>query len=93
MVPVPKGSGGFFLRKGSFDGTDGARGRVLARLPFDLYDEEIPREGVRLVRVPSVLRDEQGRLTRWIARRVTTAWGEGRSRLAYDVTSGPAEEL
>jgi hypothetical protein len=92
MVPVPKGSGGFFMRKGSFDGTDGARGRVLAPVPFDLFDEEVPREGVRLTRVPSALRDEQGRLNRWIARRVFSAWGEGRSRLAYDVTAGPSDE-
>ncbi|WP_309666045.1 hypothetical protein [Tabrizicola sp.] len=94
MVPVPNGGGGgFFLRKGSFDGTDSARGRVLAPVPFDLFDEEVPREGVRLARVPSVLRDERGRLNRWIARRVFAAWGEGRSRLAYDVTSGPSDDI
>ncbi|WP_036296571.1 hypothetical protein [Methylosinus sp. PW1] len=87
MVPVPKGgAGGFFLRKGTFEKEDQARGRMLAPKPFDLFDEEVPREGVRLRRTPSLLRDEHGRLTRWIARRVTTAWGEARSRLAYDAT-------
>jgi hypothetical protein len=93
MVPVPKGGGGFFLRKGTFDGTDRALGRVLAPVPFDLFDEEVPREGVRLARVPSVLRDEQGSLHRWIARRIGPAWGEGRSRLAYDVTAGPSADV
>lgn len=89
MVPVPKGNnGGFFLRKGSFDDQDRAQGRLLAATPFDLFDEEVPREGVRVQRVPSLLRDDQGRLVRWTARRISTAWGESRSRLAYDVTEG-----
>lgn len=87
MVPVPTGKfGGFILRKGSFDGTDAARGRVLAPTPFNLQDEEVPREGVRLRRLPSVLRDDQGQLRRWVARRVSTAWGEASSRLEYDAT-------
>lgn len=89
MVPVPTGGdGGFILRKGSFDGIDRALGRVLAATPFDVQDEEVPREGVRLCRVPSILRDETGQLRRWTARRVTTAWGESRSRLEYDATRG-----
>lgn len=89
MVPVPQGgNGGFILRKGSFDGIDRSLGRVLAATPFDLQDEEVPREGVRLCRLPSVLRDETGQLRRWTARRVTTAWGESRSRLEYDATRG-----
>lgn len=88
MVPVPNAgrNGGFKLRKGSFDGTDRAKGRVLAPTPFDLFDEEVPREGVRLRRVPSVVRDEDGQLRRWIARRVSPAWGEARSVLEYDAT-------
>lgn len=91
MVPVPTGTqGGFILRKGSFDGNDTARGRLLSATPFDVEDEEVPREGIRLCRIPSVLRDETGRLRRWTARRVTPAWGETRSRLAYDTTEGPA---
>ncbi|MFT4013706.1 MAG: hypothetical protein QM682_09935 [Paracoccus sp. (in: a-proteobacteria)] len=89
MVPVPTSRfGGFVLRKGSFDGGDASRGRVLAPRPFDLQDEEVPREGVRLRRVPSVLRDEEGALHRWVARRVGTAWGEASSRLEYDATRG-----
>lgn len=91
MVPVPTGErGGFILRKGSFDGSDRARGRVLAPTPFDLRDEEVPRDGVRLRRLTSLLRDENGILHRWTARRVSSAWGEARSRLEYDATRGPA---
>lgn len=89
VVPVPKGGQGFILRKGSFDGTDRAQGHVLSPTPFDLQDEEVPREGVRLRRVPAILRDEDGRLLRWTARRVSTAWGEAASTLAYDVLRGP----
>ena len=91
MVPMPQGeSGGFILRKGSFDGRDCARGRMLAPKPFDLRDEEVPREGVRVRRLPALLRDENGALHRWTARRVGPAWGEARSRLEYDATRGPA---
>ena len=91
MVPIPVGAaGGFILRKGTFDGADAARGRILAATPFDLEDEEIPREGIRLRRLPSVLRDERGELHRWIARRIGPAWGEASARLEYDATRGPA---
>jgi hypothetical protein len=87
MLPIPNGgAGGFFLRKGAFGAEDQARGRLLAPEPFDLFDEKAPREGVRLRRIPSLLRDEHGRLARWIARRSTTAWGEARSKLSYDST-------
>lgn len=85
MVPVPEGKfGGFFLRKGSFDGTDASQGRILAGPRFDVFDEEIPREGVRVRRVPSLIRDENGTLVRWTARRVAPAQGESASNLAYD---------
>ena len=85
LVPVPLGgAGGFKLRKGSFDGEDRALGRVLAGKPLDIFDEEVPREGVRVRRVPSLIRDEAGELVRWVARRVGPASGEAASHLAYD---------
>lgn len=87
MVPVPTSNqGGFILRKGSFDGNEHAQGKVLSPTPFDLFDEEVPREGVLLRRAPSVIRDESGQIRRWIARRVSPAWGGTTSRLAYDDT-------
>lgn len=90
MIPVPlRGmKGGFELRKGSFDGTDRAAGRILSPVPFVLKDEEVPREGIRLRRVTSVLRDEDGTLHRWTARQIGPAWGQESSRLEYDVTCG-----
>ena len=91
MVPIPTDrQGGFILRKGSFDGTDHARGRLLAPTPFNLEDEEVPREGIRVRRIPAVLRDEDGSLHRWTTFRVTAAWGESRSRLEYDRTAPSA---
>ena len=85
MVPVANGtSGGFHLRKGSFSAVDAAQGRILAAVPLDLFEEEVPREGVVVRRVPSLARDDQGKLRRWIARRVSVARGEASSSLAWD---------
>lgn len=85
MVPVPDGGkGGFHLRKGSFTDDDPARGRILAPLPLDMFEEEVPREGVVVRRVPALVRDNQGHLRRWIARRVSVARGEANSALAWD---------
>lgn len=88
LVPIAKPglNGGFTLRKGSFADTDSAVGRLLKPTPFDVFDEEVPREGVRVRRVPSLMRDEAGVLQRWIARRVAPAGGESASNLAYDNT-------
>jgi hypothetical protein len=51
-----------------------------------LRDEEVPREGVRLRRVPTLARRVDGTYARWITRRVTVGKGEGASGLAFDVT-------
>lgn len=53
---------------------------------MSLRDEEVPREGVRLRRVPTLARGVDGSYARWITRRVTTGKGEGASGLAFDVT-------
>ncbi|MEO9225265.1 MAG: hypothetical protein ABI328_02705, partial [Gemmatimonadaceae bacterium] len=85
MVPVANGtSGGFHLRKGSFSETDASKGRILSPVPLDVFEEEVPREGVVVRRVPSLVRDDQGKLRRWIARRVSVARGEANSSLAWD---------
>ena len=48
MVPVPlANNGGFTPRKGSFDEQDSSLGRILAPTPYNLFDEEVPREGMR----------------------------------------------
>jgi hypothetical protein len=51
-----------------------------------LRDEEVPREGLRLRRVPTVARRVDGSYARWVTRRVTTGKGEGSSGLAFDLT-------
>jgi hypothetical protein len=86
LVPVagPGDAGGFFLRKGSTGETDAALGHLLAARPFDLKDEEVPREGVRVRRVVELARAVDGATLRWVARRVSIGRGEGSSGLAYD---------
>jgi hypothetical protein len=49
-------------------------------------DEEIPRDGVRVRRVPTLTRGIDGSYSRWITRRVTIGKGEGASGLAFDST-------
>jgi hypothetical protein len=83
-VPIAGGNGGFFLRKGSTGDTDAALGILLEPRPFDIKDEEVPREGVRVRRVAQLARATDGTTLRWIARRVSVGRGEGSSGLAYD---------
>jgi len=49
-----------------------------------LKDAEIPREGIRVVRQPSMTRRADGGYERWTARRIGIGRGEGVSRLAFD---------
>jgi hypothetical protein len=86
LVPIPKSDrrGGFVLRKGTMTDADESVGRVLRPTPFTLQEEEVPREGVRVSRVPALLRTTDGRRVRWIARRVSVGSGEGSSGLAFD---------
>ncbi|MES2524520.1 MAG: hypothetical protein V4617_17610, partial [Gemmatimonadota bacterium] len=87
LVPVPLGTkGGFKLRKGTMSDTDDSIGVLLDPTPFTLFEEEVPREGVRVRRVPSLARTRDGRYLRWITRRVSVGRGEGGSALAYDAT-------
>jgi hypothetical protein len=86
LVPIskPDQRGGFVLRKGTMTDTDESVGRLLDPTPFTLQEEEVPREGVRVRRVPALLRTTDGRRVRWIARRVSVGLGEGASGLAFD---------
>ena len=85
FVPVPTtGRGGFVLRKGTMSDRDASIGVLLHPTPFTLQEEEVPREGVRVRRVPSLARARDGQYVRWIARRVSVGRGEGASALAYD---------
>ena len=86
LVPIakPDRRGGFVLRKGTMSDVDASAGRLLDHTPFTLQEEEVPREGVRVRRVPALLRTTDGRRVRWIARRVSVGLGEGSSGLAFD---------
>jgi hypothetical protein len=51
---------------------------------LDVQDEEIPREGRRVQRIPVLARRVDGTYDRWIARRASVGRGEGASGLAFD---------
>jgi hypothetical protein len=88
LVPIPtNGRGGFVLRKGTMTDEDESLGRLLDPTPFNLHEEEVPREGVRVRRVPALIRAADGRCVRWITRRVSVGRGEGSSGLAFDTAA------
>jgi hypothetical protein len=49
-----------------------------------IADEDVPREGAEVRRVPVLARRVDGSYVRWTARRVTVGRGEGSSGLAFD---------
>ncbi len=88
MVPVSTGYGTTALRKGAMVKNDQPvlpLGVLLTPgKPLTVQDEEIPREGVRLRRVPALTRRADGSYVRWTSRRVVIGRGEGASGLAFD---------
>jgi hypothetical protein len=89
LVPIATGIGTIALRKGTMASEDLSLGVLLAPKPLTVQDEEIPREGLQVQRVPALARDSTGRYLRWITRRVRIGRGEGSSGLAYDGTYKP----
>jgi hypothetical protein len=88
MVPVSTGYGTTALRKGAMV-KNGQPVLPLGVLltpgqPLTVQDEEIPREGIRLRRVPELSRRADGAYVRWTARRTSVGRGEGASGLAFD---------
>lgn len=59
-------------------------GRLLAETDW-LYEEEIPRSGVRIRRARQYTRWQDGTPHAWTTRRKTTGTGEGSSGLRFDV--------
>ncbi|MFJ5830906.1 hypothetical protein [Streptomyces sp. NPDC093089] len=91
LLPREPRPGTYLLRLGHLDGPDGAPrlplGRLLAPgLPnaYDLYAEELPREGVRLTRSHQYARTRDGRGVLWTARRARPGRGETSSGLVFD---------
>lgn len=89
LVPVRRADGSVELRKGALSTAPAEPHGVLLRpgQPLTLHDEEIPREGVTVRRVPVLARRADGGYARWIARRVGVGRGEGASRLAFDTAT------
>jgi len=85
LVPVPTSNrGGFILRKGTTTGAEPAYGWLLHGRPFDLKDEELPREGVAVRRIAELALGREGVTHRWIGRQVSVGRGEGSSGIASD---------
>jgi hypothetical protein len=89
FVPISTGIGHIALRKGTMAEEDLSLGVVLDPTPLTVQDEEVPREGLRVRRVPALARATDGRYLRWITRRVSVGRGEGWSGLSFDGTFRP----
>jgi hypothetical protein len=91
-VPVRVGQG-LRLRRGAVLKTDGTQEAVhaIGRLltpepgkPLELFEEEVPREGVRVSRNYQYTRWFDGSTHLWIGRRKQVGRGEGSSGLRFD---------
>jgi hypothetical protein len=90
LMPV-RTEGGLRLRRGAVLKSDGskelvrARGRILeAGQALSLFDEEVPREGARVIRTYQFARWIDGSSHFWIGRRKGAGRGEGSSGLKFD---------
>ena len=99
-VQIDPATGQVRLRRGRIEryGLDGqplapARPRALLLEPgrrrFDIEEEEIPRSGLRITRVPVVARWLGGATLRWTGRRKRSGKGEGSSNLRFDQAIEP----
>jgi hypothetical protein len=99
-VQIDPQSGQTRLRRGRVERFDDdgnplppARTRALVlepgRAPFDIEEEEIPRSGLRVTRVPVAARWQRGVTLRWTGRRKRTGKGEGSSNLRFDQAIKP----
>ena len=85
------------LQRGSLLTQDGtmrpisAQGVLLAPevSPWYFHEEEVPRAGLRMSRVPSVARWCDGTAYGWVSRRVGAGGGEGSSGLRFDIAVPP----
>jgi len=96
LVPVRTGANGAIAfqrgRVAGATGTRGARGRVLEpRARLLINEEEIPREGARVVRRFQSARGTDGRLHVWIGRAKGPGRGEGASTLSFDMIDRRAQ--
>jgi hypothetical protein len=97
LAPVQiEGTRGIRLRRAAMLDAAGvpqlsqARGRILTPDPgrrLDLYEEEVPREGVRVTRSYQYTRWLDGATHMWVGRRKDIGRGEGSSGLVFDSLS------
>ena len=101
LVPVrdPAGSGAVVLQRGSLLTQDGAARPITAQgvllapdvSPWYFHEEEVPRAGLRVRRIPAVARWLDGTPYAWVSRRVGPGGGEGSSGLQFDIAVPPLE--
>lgn len=91
LLPVEPRPGSYVLRLGHLDGPDSRPLLPLGRLlnpgfpdAYDLFAEEVPREGVTLTRTHQYARTADGRGLLWTARRARPGRGESSSGLRFD---------
>ena len=100
LLPV-QSSAGLRLRRGRFLKADGtqeliaARGKILVPDPvsgdgLSIFEEEIPREGIRVTRNYQLTRWQDGSTHLWIGRRKVVGSGEGSSGLQFDTAKAGA---
>jgi hypothetical protein len=93
LVPIGQGASRRLLRSAMLrHRTDGVTetvppaGRILEPgVRLELFDEEVPREGARVVRTWQMARSEDGSTHLWVGRRKDAGRGEGSSGLRFDV--------
>jgi hypothetical protein len=94
LMPVRVGPG-LRLQRGAVLKTDGSQGMVAARgrilesgQALSLFEEEVPREGVRVTRSYQFTRWIDGSSHLWVGRRKGVGRGEGSSGLQFDSLGG-----
>jgi hypothetical protein len=101
LVPVrdPANTAAIVLQRGALLTHDGEARPVRPQgvllepgvSPWYFHEEEVPREGLRVRRVPSVARWLDGTPYLWVSRRVGAGRGEGSSGLRFDIALPPRE--
>ncbi len=99
LVPVidPTHKEAVVLQRGMLLTHDGAARPITAQgvllepdvSPWYFHEEEVPREGLRVRRVPSIARWLDGTPYAWLSRRVGAGRGEGSSGLQFDIAGPP----
>ena len=99
LVPVidPTHQAAVVLQRGTLLTQDGNARPITAQgvllepqvSPWYFHEEEVPREGLRVRRVPSIARWLDGTPYAWTSRRVSAGRGEGSSGLQFDIAVPP----